>query len=92
MSVSWGNPKGARRDLVLTYLHPQPQSSSQVPPHHGGLPVALPELEATPGSNVLRLQGGRGQGSGGSTWSCLSCPQGLCCVSAQICGHRDSRP
>lgn len=41
-------------------------------------PVALPELEVAPGSRVLRLQGVRSQGSGGGTWSCLLCSQGLC--------------
>lgn len=37
VSVSRENPKGAQGYLVLTYLHPQPQSSSPVPPppHNG---------------------------------------------------------
>lgn len=80
-------------------LHPQPQSSSPVPPHYGGLPVALPELEAAPGSRVLRLQGGQGSGvwMGRLVMTFLSPSQGLCtgtvcCVSAQISGHGVSRP
>lgn len=57
VSVSGRNPKNSPG----YYLHP----SHGVPPH--SLPtmsnrVALPELEAAPGSRVLRLQGGQGSG------------------------------
>lgn len=35
VSISRRNPEDSQGYLVLTYLHPQPQSSSPVPPHDG---------------------------------------------------------
>lgn len=97
VSVSWGSPKGAQGDLVLTYLHPRTQSSSQVPPPHGGPPIALPELEATPQgaeSSGSKRSGARAlEGVPGHAFSVPKASvQGLCCVSAQICGHGVCRP
>lgn len=64
-----------------TYLLPPVAQETppppQVPSHHGYLSMALPELEATPGSRVLRLQGGEVRTLEGASGQAFPVPRAL---------------
>lgn len=61
--------------LPTSTCSPRNPTLTQVPSHHRCLSMTLPELEATPGSRVLRLQGGEDRTLEGASGQAFPVPR-----------------